>query len=166
MHFEYDAKTKEILEELTEVKLSEVCKPAWEEKEKKRRRLFYKAQKERSPLCRSIKKFKQREYEEQGLFAKKFLKAGTYLGSYGARTAPLNEVLADRPTSEHRYVLQDRKNNVGALPSNNLRFANHLTKNFNVVVRVGGKFYTVRDITEGEELTWNYGPVFRKELGL
>jgi hypothetical protein len=104
-----------------------------------------------------------------GLFARKDIPAGTMIGEYSG-----DEITADGyKEGDTDYVLwitakgEAQAGVEGILPSTrgidgktNLRYANHSRHAFNMAIRLGSeipRFYAVRDIRAGEELTWQYG---------
>lgn len=90
--------TRSLLEEFTYVALSKVCKPAWDKQQEER--------KKRIPsFLQNAWLFKDKPYKEKGLFAKKLIPEGTYLGTYGIVMG--NDFdLQDINDSEEAYILR------------------------------------------------------------
>ncbi|MGB0718901.1 MAG: SET domain-containing protein-lysine N-methyltransferase [Bdellovibrionales bacterium] len=94
-------------------------------------------------------------FEEKGLFATKYIPAGTMIGTYSG-TEYKDEELKKR--MNHPYLLRFTNSTgeeIGIISDSILRFSNH-SRTPNMAVRQN-KFFTIKDVLKNEELTWNYG---------
>ena len=88
-----------------------------------------------------------------GLFAARFLPAGTHLGCYAG---PSVNDEGDHANWDHvLWVWDDEDNLVGIDGQNDLRYVNHSPAP-NVEFQ-GADLFALRDIRPGEELTHHYG---------
>lgn len=89
----------------------------------------------------------------RGLFARRVIPAGTFLGEYGGRRGTWRPgTFVGRWTFRVGNATRD-----GRRGGNLLRFANHCAEDPNVRLD-GFAFYAAREIAAGEEITFDYGP--------
>ena len=106
--------------------------------------------------------------------------SNTWIGDYGGEVLTQEQYLARYPREDAEYVLQANEDyNVDAAEprrANFTRCLNHASgaqaNLFFEVVKVRKqrhkevKFYTARDVREGEELCFDYGPQYWRDRGV
>ena len=97
----------------------------------------------------------------QGLFAGEHIRCGTVVGIYESRKV--------RKTTEHPHILIIYDEDTGEelehlMGTNDFRFVNHSAFPNMGMCDETLEFIALREISQGEELTWHYGDEYEADL--